>query len=34
MISHRQSTLALATKIAHLDHGQLNVQQRPATKAA
>ncbi len=34
MISHRQSTLALATKIAHLDHGQLTIQAQSAAKAA
>jgi ATP-binding cassette subfamily B protein/subfamily B ATP-binding cassette protein MsbA len=34
MISHRQSTLSLATKIAQIDHGELTIQEPAAIKAA
>jgi ATP-binding cassette subfamily B protein/subfamily B ATP-binding cassette protein MsbA len=34
MVSHRKSTLALATKIVQIDHGVLTVQERPESRAA
>jgi ATP-binding cassette subfamily B protein/subfamily B ATP-binding cassette protein MsbA len=34
MISHRASTLTLATKIVHIDHGHLTIQEPPGAKAA
>jgi ATP-binding cassette subfamily B protein/subfamily B ATP-binding cassette protein MsbA len=34
MVSHRKSTLALATKIVQIDHGVLTIQERSESKAA
>ena len=34
MISHRESTLALAKTVAQIDHGELRILERDAARAA